>query len=477
MPVYQMGPNTLAVPMSLFRDNRIKLIEELKKQTGIDDKTYVLLQGGDDISVYDTDVQYVFRQESYFNYLFGVTEPMCYGTIHVATGHTTIFIPRLPESYAVWMGPLHSCSTLKNKYEVDDVLYVDEIDKFFTEKAPSLILTLSGHNTDSDLNAVPATFKGIDKYRQNCDILFPVIAECRVIKSAKEIEVLRYVAKVSSDAHKKVMKFVKPGVSEYQGESEFLHHSYSVGGCRHASYTCICGSGINSAILHYGHAGAPNNRTIKDGDMCLFDMGANYCGYAADITCSFPANGKFTEDQKLIYNAVLAARDAVLKEAKEGVCWVSMHRLANKVMLEKLKDGGMFRGDVDEMLQAGMGGILQPHGLGHLLGLDVHDVGGYLENQPKRPTEPGLRHLRFARILKDGMYVTVEPGCYFIEPLMDKALSDENLSKFINRDVFERFRNFGGVRIEDDVLITKNGNENFTLVPRTVEEIEAWMAS
>lgn len=133
-------------------------------------------------------------------------------------------------------------------------------------------------------------------------------------------------------------------MSEYEGESLFLHHCYSVGGCRHASYTCICGSGINSAILHYGHAGAPNDRGLKDGDMCLFDMGANYCGYAADITCSFPANGKFTEDQKFIYNAVLAARNAVMDAAKEGVSWTDMHILANKVMLTKLKEGGMLKG-------------------------------------------------------------------------------------------------------------------------------------
>lgn len=133
---------------------------------------------------------------------------------------------------------------------------------------------------------------------------------------------------------------------EYQAESIFLNHCYAVGGCRHVSYTCICGSGVNGAILHYGHAAAPNNKIINDGDMCLFDMGGNYHGYAADITCSFPANGKFTDDQKLIYNAVLAARDAVVKSVKPGVSWVSMHVLALRIMLEKLKDGGILKGTV-----------------------------------------------------------------------------------------------------------------------------------
>lgn len=206
---------------------------------------------------------------------------------------------------------------------------------------------------------------------------------------------------------------------------------------------------------------------VRNGEMCLFDMGANYGGYAADITCSFPANGKFTDDQKMIYNAVLAARDAVIAEAKEGVSWLAMHKLANRVMLQKLKDGGLLKGDVEEMMAAGLNGIFQPHGLGHLIGLDVHDVGSYLPGMPQRPTDPGCNKLRFARILRAGMYVTVEPGCYFIDILLDRAVADPKLSCFINLDVLERFRRFGGVRIEDDVLIRKESVEIFSIVPRT----------
>lgn len=157
-------------------------------------------------------------------------------------------------------------------------------------------------------------------------------------------------------------------MTEYQGESQFLHHSYSVGGCRHASYTCIAGSGENGAILHYGHAAAPNDKRIHDGDMLLFDMGANYFGYAADITCSFPANGKFTADQRFIYNAVLDACQAVHDAARPGVNWVDMHLLANRVLLTKLKEGGLLTGDVEEMIKAGINGVFQPHGLGHLIG-------------------------------------------------------------------------------------------------------------
>lgn len=277
---------------------------------------------------------------------------------------------------------------------------------------------------------------------------------------------LRYVAKVSSDAHKAVMRAARPGLLEYQAEAEFLKHAYFAGGCRHVSYTCICGSGGNSAVLHYGHAAAPNDKIIQAGDMCLFDMGANYFGYAADITCSFPATGKFSADQRAIYEAVLAANAAVQRAARPGVLWVDMHKLANRVLLEHLRTIGLVRGSIDAMMAAGVNGVFQPHGLGHLIGLDVHDVGAYLADCPPRPTEPGTTALRFARVLQAGMYVTIEPGCYFIDHLLDEALADAVKSEFLVAEVVARFRGFGGVRIEDDVLVTADGVENFTFVPR-----------
>lgn len=143
-------------------------------------------------------------------------------------------------------------------------------------------------------------------------------------------------------------------------------------------------------------------------------MGANYFGYAADITCSFPANGKFTAEQKMIYEAVLAANLAVMNTAKPGTSWADMHKLANITLLEELKKGGLLKGDVNEMFEAGLAAIFQPHGLGHFLGLDVHDVGGYIEGHPQRPELRGLNRLRTARLLEKNMVLTIEPGCYFI---------------------------------------------------------------
>lgn len=146
---------------------------------------------------------------------------------------------------------------------------------------------------------------------------------------------------------------------------------------------------------------------------------------------------------------------------------MDMHLLANRVLLQKLRDGGLLHGEVEDMMAAGLNAIFQPHGLGHLVGLDVHDVGGYLEDCPPRPTTLGVTKLRFARVLKAGMVLTVEPGCYFIDCLLDRALATPELAKFINADVLKRFRNFGGVRIEDDCFITKDSCENMTIVPRT----------
>ncbi|KAK4312669.1 hypothetical protein Pmani_015919 [Petrolisthes manimaculis] len=307
---------------------------------------------------------------------------------------------------------------------------------------------------------------------------FKVVSLNRVYKTKAELEVLRFATRVSAEAHKVVMRKIRPGMKEYQLESIFQHHSYYHGGCRHQAYTNICGSGCNAAILHYGHAGAPNARTVSDGDICLFDMGAEYYCYTSDITCSFPANGKFTKDQKIIYNAVLAATKAVMAAVRPGVSWVDMHRLTYRTMLTALKEAGIVTGDLDDMMKVNLGAVFQPHGLGHLLGLDVHDVGGYLEGNPARPSEAGFRSLRTARNLEEGMVLTIEPGCYFIDHLLDQALANPEQARFLVPEAIARFRGFGGVRIEDDIVVTASGMEDLSggTIPRTVEEIEKLMA-
>ncbi|XP_064214047.1 xaa-Pro dipeptidase-like, partial [Tribolium castaneum] len=467
------GPGTYEIPVELYAENRKRLIEQIHaKDPG---KPVILLQGGDEIPFYDTDITYsVFRQESNFLWTFGVTEPGCFGAIDIATKKTFLFVPRFPTSYLIWRGPLPSLEDISRKYQIPNVHHKDNIASILRNLNPSVLLTLKGVNSDSNLLSREAHFEGIDKFRVNNTVLYNEIANLRVYKTDFELDVMRYVSDISSEAHRKVMRFAKPGKTEYQCEAEFLHYCYATGGCRHTSYTCICASGANGAILHYGHAAAPNNKMIEPGDLCLFDMGANYFGYCADITCTFPANGKFSPSQKLIYEAVLLTNTTVFKSLKPGVSWLEMHTLAHRVLLGELKKGGLLKGDVEAMVAAGLGGVFQPHGLGHLLGLDVHDVGGFIG--AKRSDLKGAAMLRTTRELKERMVITVEPGCYFIDVLLDEALESAALSRFLVADVIKRFRGFGGVRIEDNVLITKNGAVSLTKVPRSVKEVEDWIA-
>nr|XP_008524320.1 PREDICTED: xaa-Pro dipeptidase [Equus przewalskii] len=427
-PSFWLGNETLKVPLALFALNRQRLCERLRASPAVQARSVVLLQGGEETQRYCTDTGVLFRQESFFHWAFGVTEPNCYGAIDVDTGKSILFVPRLPASHATWMGKIHSKEHFKEKYAVDDVQYTDEIASVLTSQSPSVLLTLRGVNTDSGSICREASFEGISKFNVNNTILHPEIVECRVFKTDMELEVLRYTNRVSSEAHREVMKAVKVGMKEYEMESLFEHYCYSRGGMRHSSYTCICGSGENSAVLHYGHAGAPNDRTIQDGDMW-----------------------------------------------STGVWWPDMHRLADRIHLEELVRIGVLSGSIDTMLQAHLGAVFMPHGLGHFLGIDVHDVGGYPEGV-ERIDEPGLRSLRTARRLEPGMVLTVEPGIYFIDHLLDEALADPARTCFFNRDVLQRFRGFGGVRIEEDVVVTNSGMELLTCVPRTVEEIEACMA-
>ncbi|XP_010541025.1 PREDICTED: xaa-Pro dipeptidase [Tarenaya hassleriana] len=470
------------VPMELHAVNRRKLLDSLRRHLSVSDRPlhgFVFLQGGEEQTRYCTDHIELFRQESYFAYLFGVREPEFYGVIDIGSGKSILFAPRLPADYAVWLGEIKRLSYFQERYMVDMVYHVDEIDQVlhdqFTGSGKPLLYLLHGLNTDSNNFSKPANFEGIEKFERDMTSLHPILTECRVIKSNLELQLIQFANDISSEAHVEVMRNTKVGMKEYQLESMFMHHSYMYGGCRHCSYTCICATGENGAVLHYGHAAAPNDRILEDGDMALLDMGAEYHFYGSDITCSFPVNGKFTSDQSLIYNAVLDAHNSVVSAMKPGVNWVDMHRLAERVILESLKKGSILVGEVDEMMVERLGAVFMPHGLGHLLGIDTHDPGGYLTGV-ERPKEPGLRSLRTARELLEGMVITVEPGCYFIHTLLSAAMDKPKTSKFFNREAIDRFRNFGGVRIESDVIVTVDGCKNMTNVPREVGEIEAVMA-
>ncbi len=270
--------------------------------------------------------------------------------------------------------------------------------KTITGRCEPTLLLLSGINTDSLKMTRPAAFDGISDFKVDHDILHPIMSECRVVKTEMELEALRYASKISSEGHMVVMRKLRAGMREYQCESTFLNHCYYYGGCRHACYTCITACGHSGSVLHYGHAGAPNDQPCRDGEIVLFDMGAEYYRFCSDITCSYPVNGKFTDKQKMVYNAVLRANYAVRDKARPGVNYHDMHLLANREMLEDLKAGGLIKGSIDDMMAVNLAGhVFQPHGLGHFIGLDTHDVGGYLPGHPERPKGPGVRSLRTVR--------------------------------------------------------------------------------
>eukprot|EP00041_Stephanoeca_diplocostata_P038334 m.1500053 g.1500053 ORF g.1500053 m.1500053 type:complete len:537 (+) comp25205_c0_seq34:39-1649(+) len=475
--VFMLGKNTYAVKTRMHAENRKRLAAAMRAaghSHGV-----IVLKGGETVMRHDTDHECLFRQESYFNWAFGVKEPDMYGAIDIESGHATLFIPRLPEEVAPWIGAIEAPSSFRKRYAVDDVKYTDEVTTFTQSKAADdgcEVHVLYGKNSDSGAFSDPAEFPG-SPFKVNKQALFPIIADLRVFKTELELDLMRHVSHVSSAAHVDVMRLVKAGMGEYQLESLFQHYIYYHGGCRQPAYTCICACGPNAAVLHYGHAGAPNDRVLEAGDIALLDMGAEYHCYCSDITCSFPVSGTFTPDQRMIFTGVLKAVRAVEEAMKPGVEWPAMHRLATRVILEHLKQHGLVQGSVDDMVAANLGKIFLPCGLGHFIGLDTHDVGGYLEDNPPRIMEGpfGIQKLRTARTLHAGMCLTVEPGIYFVDKLLDMAEQDPELAVFLTPKL-QTFRGFGGVRLEDVVTVTDAGIENYTLCPRTCDEIEAVMA-
>lgn len=429
-----------------------------------DQNGVIFIQGKEVMYRYNTDYEFPFRQESNFWYLTGVNEPDCSMILDLKKEEYHLFVPKRDAQYAVWHGYVKSLSQYQKEYNPDHLHYQNEILHVLNELNPDVVFCLDNEQAEfiEDLNR---------DFKVETEALTDALTYCRVLKTDWELEQLREACRINDLAYHEVMKSIKPGMYEYQIKAIFNKVQIENGLLQDA-YNGIFASGVNASILHY----VENKDRIRDGDLFLMDAGFECNGYASDYTRTFPANGTYTDIQKGIYNSVLAGMTEVLNAVKPGAKMEDLHLLAARTMMEGLKELDIVRGDVDDLMNENIFALFFPHGLGHFLGLDTHDVGGYPKGVD-RIDRPGIKFLRARRDLQPGMVVTIEPGIYFVPAVLEPAVQDKTQKQFLNVDRVRSLLTFGGVRIEDNIVITDDGYENLTGVPKKVEEIEQLMKS
>lgn len=436
-----------------------KLLNELDRKEG-----HIVFMAGATVSTrYGTDYEYAFRQESNFWYLTGVDEPDFYYILDLYKGENHLFIPRRDSHYAVWHGKVTPMQEYMETLKPDHIHFTDELSKVFRALNAKVIYT---NDSTKSLKLLPLS----EEQELDSDKLLEALSRCRVIKTDFEIDQLKKACEANDVAYLSLMKQIKPGDYEYTAQAIHMGENTRQG-LLHPAYTGIFAGGTNAAILHYTN----NNEPIKDGDLLLVDAGFEYNGYASDYTRTFPVNGKYTERQKAVYDIVLAAQDEAINMLKPGVRTEDLHYAAAKVITQGLIDLNLIKGNIDELMEAHVFALFFPHGLGHMIGLDTHDPGGYLPGE-ERIERPGIRFLRMRRKLEEGMVITIEPGLYFVPALLNEAFKDPAYANYLNIEEIKSYLNFGGVRIEDNCVITKSGFINLTNVPKSTDEIEAIMS-
>jgi Xaa-Pro aminopeptidase len=398
----------------------------------------------------NADTHYGYRHDSNFYYLSGFTEPEAV-LVLVAGGEprSILFCREKNLEREVWDGHRYGPDAAQKHFGFDVAYSIDVLDEKVTEllgDQPALFYPL-GLNSEWDQRIL--NIRGAVQQKIRSGIRAPdeirdvraLLNEMRLIKDKHEQDIMRRAAVISTHAHQRAMRFTRPGQFEYQIEAELLHEFCSQG-ARHPAYTSIVAGGANACILHY----VGNNAKLRDGDLLLIDAGCELDGYASDITRTFPVNGKFSAEQRDVYEIVLAAQSAAIAAAKPKQSWDAPHNAALRVLAQGFIDLKLCHGSVDTVLESESYKKFYMHRTGHWLGMDVHDVGDYKIGDSWRPLRPG-------------MVLTVEPGCY-IRPADDVPLALWNI----------------GIRIEDDVLITSKGNEVLTeAAPKTVATIEELM--
>ncbi|OIP18727.1 MAG: Xaa-Pro aminopeptidase [Betaproteobacteria bacterium CG2_30_59_46] len=430
------------IELSTYQQRRLRLAEQM--------------QGG--VAVIPTaperprnrDSVYPYRFDSYFHYLTGFGEPeAALVLVAGAAPKSILFCREKNPEREVWDGFRYGPAAAREEFGFDEAYPITELDAMMPKllaDQPSLYFHL-GADSDWDaravgwLNAVRAEVRnGIAAPSAIRDVRV-LLDEMRLIKSTEEIAALRRAAEISTAAHRRAMQQVRPGRHEYEIEAELLHEFRRMG-AQAPAYSSIVAGGANACVLHY----VDNGAVLRDGDLLLIDAACELDGYAADITRTFPVNGRYSAAQKDVYEIVLAAQAAAINAVKIGASWDDPHQAALKVLAQGMIGLGLCTGSMDGVLESGDYKRFYMHKTGHWLGMDVHDVGDYKRGGQWRKLEAG-------------MVLTVEPGCY-IRP---------------GEGVPESLWNIG-IRIEDDVLVTAQGCEVLTLAaPKTVAEVEAVM--
>lgn len=447
-----------------------------KKLHGLMKNGIALFTGNNDSPLNYPANTYHFRQDSDFLYFFGLNLQGFTGVMDFDSGEDRIFGNDIDMDDIIWMGPQPNVNELALKCGVTQTAPLSKLEEFVkgaVEKGRKIhFLPPYRGETKMTLGSLLKENPCQMKTLASTDLIKAVIS-LRSIKEPAEIDEIEKAIAIAYEMHVTAMKMCKPGVKEQEifGVIEGIALSKGAG----TAFPIILS--INGQTLH-NHS---HDNILKEGRMMVADCGAETnLNYSSDITRTTPVGGKFSARQKDIYEVVLKANTEAINAAGPGKSNRDIHRLACKTIAEGMKELGMMKGNIDEAVTAGAHALFMPHGIGHMMGLDVHDMEALGENyigyneEVKRSSQFGLAFLRFALPYKPGHVFTIEPGCYFIPQLIDQWKSEKKFPEFINYEKVESYKDFGGARIEDDLLITESGHKLLGKpIPKTVSEIES----
>jgi len=436
----------------------------------------ILIAGNEESAMNYKANTYHFRQDSSFLYYFGINKPGFYGICDPESGIDTLFGNDFDMDDIIWMGEQPLVKELASNVGAAASASLKELSSVLQSAISSgrKIHILPPYRGDHQLALSNLFGVGVESVKKFVsEELIRAVVKMRSVKDPFEIGEIEKAVQVAGLMHTTAMKMAFPGNFERELAGAIEGIALSHGGP--VSFPVILS--MNGQTLHNHDHG----NELEEGRMVVCDAGteSELC-YASDITRTFPVGGKFSARQKDIYNIVLKANVETIKASLPGKSYREVHLQAARIIASGLNDLGLMKGDVDEAVASGAHALFFPHGLGHMLGLDVHDMEGLGENLVgysdaiKRSEQFGLAYLRMGRELEPGFVITNEPGCYFIPALIQQWKSEKKLEQFINYSEVDSYVDFGGVRIEDDVLITESGNRVLgTPIPKTVEEVEA----